>query len=133
MTPEEWWRRANEKRLSAGRLLDERKSSRDCYHLVGTAVEFAFKAVIAKRERFNQWPDQASRPDLYTHNLRVLFNLLGVDHSALPPSLRASLKTVLSWSRSMEYQGGRMPRKEAAQMYTAAFGTGGVIEWLKTL
>lgn len=132
MTPDEWWRRSNEKRVSAELLLSGRKSARDCYHLVGTSIEFALKATIA-RKRFNSWPTRAERPDLYTHDLRLLFSALGVDHTSLPPGLRAKLRTVLSWSRDKEYVGSKMPRKEAVQIFEAAFNEDGVIAWLKTL
>lgn len=133
MTPDQWFARANDKKVAASALRDDRKCGRECYQQVGTSIEFAIKGVIMKRQRFNTWPDAASRPDLHRHNLRSLFIHMDVDQSTLPPSLRAKLKTVLSWSRGMEYKGGRMPRKEVLQIFDAAFGPDGVLEWLRSL
>jgi len=130
---EEWWRQVENKRRAAATLRDKRRLCRECYHLCGVAVEFALKAAIMKSGRFNRWPSREARPDLHTHNLRILFGMLGVSHNGLPPELRTNLRTVLNWSRAAEYAEGKMPRKEVIQFYNAAFGPNGVVEWLKSL
>ena len=132
-TPEEWWRRIEGKRLVALHMKEDRRNAVEAWDACGTSVEFALKAVILKRERWNRWPDKADRPDLYTHDLRRLMALAGLDSSSIPRPMMPRFKTVLSWSRENEYQSALVPRRQARQIYEHAFGPDGVIEWLKTL
>ncbi|MBO0906314.1 hypothetical protein [Jiella sonneratiae] len=130
-TPEDWWRRVEDKRAVAARFKDDRKHAGEAWHASGSAVEFALKACILRREGWNRWPDRSHRPDLYVHDLGRLFAIAQISHEALPAELRASLRMVLSWRREHEYNGDRVPRRVARQMFEAAFGPDGVIEWLK--
>lgn len=99
----------------------------------GFAVEFALKALIIKRERLNAWPSKDRRPELYTHNLRDLFQAAGIDLQAVPKPLRGSLRTVLDWNRAHEYTSGKMSRANARSMVAAALGPEGVVAWLNAL
>ena len=99
----------------------------------GFAIEFALKALIIKRERLNAWPSKDARPDLYTHDLRGLFQAAQIDLHAAPKALRGSLRTVLDWKRSHEYTSGRMSRANARSMVSAAFDQDGVVAWLRNL
>ena len=96
----------------------------------GYAVEFELKALIIKRERLNSWPSNASRPELYTHNLRTLYLAAGLTSSDVPAAKRGAFKTVLDWDRLHEYKDQKMPRKVARSMVDAAFGENGVVDWL---
>lgn len=97
----------------------------------GFAVEFALKAVIMKRERFNQWPED--REDLRTHDIRKLLSLAGINPRSLPHPLQVNFKVVLDWDRGHDYTLGSMERRYARSMLEATFGEHGVIPWLKAL
>jgi len=133
ITIDGWWGRVESKRAVALKMVDDRAHCREAWQAAGTAVEFAFKAVIMKRERMNRWPDKSERPDLHTHDLRVLLRIAGVDPRGLERPLRASIRTVLDWDRSHDYAVGSMERRVARSMVDATFGPDGVVTWLKTL
>lgn len=96
-------------------------------------VEFALKAVICNRERFNAWPSKAMRPDLHTHDLKALFRAAGVDPRAAPRDVQPAIRQVLDWNRNHDYSAAPMPRKVARGMVEAAFGPNGVVGWLRRL
>lgn len=130
---DDWRRRAREKEQAAKVLATDRKTARDGYVQAGFAVEYALKAVIQKRHRFNRWPDKNERPDLYVHNLRPLIVAAGIDPQALSPELRKNLSVVSNWDRGHDYAAERMPRKVVRDMIECAFGEDGVMTWLMTL
>ena len=82
--------------------------------------------------RMNRWPDQATRPDLWTHNLVDLANALGVGPKVFDPKepSAASWKMAFEWHRGHGYASDKLAMKFSSQMYEAAFGSDGVIEWL---
>lgn len=124
------------KRAAAYLVVDDRTACGEAWMCAGYAVEFALKAYIMRRERLNGWPDKDSRPELYTHEIRKLFILAGLDLKTAPLALRGAVRMVLDWNRSHEYVGGRTSRAYARGMVEAAFGSnkaGGVVGWLKTL
>lgn len=133
ITPDGWRRLAKQKRAAALAMVNDRRHCREAWSAAGHAVEFSLKAVIMRRNRFNEWPDARSRPDLNVHNLRSLMELAGIDRTSIPRHLRAKVKTVLDWERAHDYNAGPMSRRQARTMVDAAFGDDGVIAWLATL
>jgi hypothetical protein len=133
LTADGWWRRCEAKRVVAGRMVDDRKHCREAWIAAGFAVEFALKASICKRERFNAWPSRDSRPDLHQHDLKKLFEIAGIDLRAAPADTQAAIRQVLDWNRKHDYDAKPMPRKVARSMFEAAFGGSGVVIWLKSL
>lgn len=121
------------KRAVAMALVDDKLACREAWMASGFAVEFALKALIIKRQRLNSWPSKEARPDLYTHDLRGLFQAAQIDPKTAPTALRGSLRTVLDWNRGHEYTSGRMSRANARSMVTAAFDQHGVVAWLRSL
>jgi hypothetical protein len=101
----------------------------------GFAVECCLKAAIMKKEGLNRWPDRFDDPDLWTHDLRVLFKRLGIDQLTFDPKnpIAPTLKTVLDWRREHGYSVGKVPLKFAKDICEAAFGSNGVVEWLAGL
>ncbi|MBB5046002.1 hypothetical protein HNR60_000744 [Rhodopseudomonas rhenobacensis] len=101
----------------------------------GFAVECCLKAAIMKKERLNRWPDRETAPDLWTHDLRVLFKRLGIDPLSFDPRspVAPALKMVLDWRREHGYAVGKVPNKLARDICEAAFESNGVIEWLAGL
>jgi hypothetical protein len=133
LTADGLWRRCEDKRSVALRMVEDRRSCREAWVAAGAGVEFALKAVICSRERFNAWPSKAIRPDLYTHDLKRLFMAAGIDLKATPKEIRPAIRQVLDWDRNHDYSAAPMPRKVALGMVEAAFGPDGVVEWLKHL
>jgi len=43
------------------------------------------KAYIMWKGRLNGWPDRDSRPELYTHDLRKLVGIAGIQLSTIDP------------------------------------------------
>jgi hypothetical protein len=98
----------------------------------GLSVECCLKAAIMKKERLNRWPGLDTAPDLWTHNLRDLFNRLGIGPLGLDPKhpIAPALKMVLDWRREHGYSVGKLPSKHARDLCKAAFDGNGVIEWI---
>ena len=111
-------------------MLDHRRAYIETWHRSGEAAEYALKGYI-HRKQYNEWPSQAERRDLYTHDLRVLFDLTGLDRTTMPPNTRAALMTVFGWDRDHAYTLDRLARAEARAMFEAVFGPEGPVEWLK--
>jgi hypothetical protein len=101
----------------------------------GFAVECCLKAAIMTKERLNRWPDREDAPDLWTHDLRLLFKRLGIDPLTFDTRHRVApaLKMCLDWKREHGYSVGKVPQKLARDICEAAFESDGVIEWLADL
>lgn len=82
--------------------------------------------------RMNRWPDQADRPDLWTHSLEDLANILGINPKSFDPTdaAAAAWKMTFEWHRGHGYASNKLSLKFSEQMYEAAFGSDGVVEWL---
>lgn len=133
ITADDFVARAEDKRAVAYAMVNDRKHCREAWNAAGTAVEFELKALIIRRRRWNAWPSKDSYPELYTHDLKLLFKESGVDLTAVPPELRGRLKVAFDWDRMHDYEAGKMARIVARQMVAAVFGKGGVCEWLRSL
>lgn len=126
------WARAEAKMSVSMAMVEDRKHCREAWHNAGSAVEFALKAVIMRRERYNIWPSKEAKPELHTHNLRSLFRLAAIDLHSAPKALRGSVRTALDWDRGHDYNPGTMKRSVARSMVNAVCGPEGVVAWLKT-
>ena len=97
----------------------------------GFAVECYLKAAIMRKFGMNRWPDKSERPDLWKHEPSELLKVLGVTFAGLGKSpIRFRLKTLLDWRRRHGYNPGSLPEKFAEQIYTDAFSSDGVVEWI---
>jgi hypothetical protein len=101
----------------------------------GFAVECCLKAAIMKKEGLNRWPDREHDPELWTHDLRILFRRLGVDPYSFDTRnpVAPALKMCLEWRREHGYSIGKVPQELARDICEAAFESNGVIEWLAGL
>src|SRR5277367_3907104 len=115
---------------SARVLAENRLAAAQAYFHVGLATECALKAYIMWKERLNSWPDRVSRRELYTHDLRELVELAGIELRTTDPT-GPSWAVVLQWDRSQGYDPNPMPRKVAGSMIEAAFGDDGVVTWIR--
>jgi hypothetical protein len=88
-----------------------------------------------KKERWNSWPSRNLAPEVWTHDLNVLFKRLGVDPETfdMTATVAPALKTVLDWRREHGYSVGTLPLKWANDICAAAFDGDGVVEWLAKL
>ena len=73
------FQRLAELRLSEARLLAHGGHPSGAYYLAGYAIECALKAYIAAQLRENEIPDRAFVNDIYTHDLRKLIRLAGLE------------------------------------------------------
>jgi hypothetical protein len=133
LTADAFLRMVESKRVVAFATVENKLACREAWLASGFAVEFSLKALIIKRERLNAWPSKDARPDLYTHDLRGLFQAAGIDLKSVPEALRGSVRTVLDWNRAHEYTSGQMSRANARSMVAAAFDQHGVVVWLNSL
>jgi len=80
----------------------------------------------------NRWPDIADRPDLYTHRLDELAQILGISPQTFDPKDAGAphWKMAFEWHRGHGYASDKLSVRFAEQMYEASFGSDGVIEWL---
>ncbi|WP_273795133.1 hypothetical protein [Brucella intermedia] len=116
-------------RVALAMVNDKLAAGQAAFH-AGLAVECALKAYIWHVERFNQWPDKGSRPDLYHHNLRKLKGIAGVTIKATDNNA-PSWHVMLSWDRNQGYDPQPMPRKVAKSYIEASFGDEGVVTWIR--
>ncbi|MEW6598475.1 MAG: hypothetical protein AB1429_13395 [Pseudomonadota bacterium] len=123
-------RLAERKRAAALALVDNSLAAGEAWMAAGYAVEFALKACVMRREGLGAWPAKKTRPELYTHNLRELFRLAGIELGSAPEEVRAPLRTVLDWDRALEYNLTVISPAQARTMVAAAFGESGVVAWL---
>ena len=105
------------------------------YYLAGYAVECALKACIAKETRRFEFPDKKRVDSSYSHNLRELIRIAGLDEALVgragsDPVFRKNWDSVQSWSEQSRYRRNSL---EAAQILLAAVGDRrhGVISWIK--
>jgi hypothetical protein len=113
-------------------LAESRVAAAQAYSHAGFAVECALKAYIMWKGRLNGWPDRDSRPELYTHDLRKLVGIAGIQLSTIDP-IGPSWKVVLDWDRNQAYDPNPMPRRVARSMVEAAFGQKGVVTWIREI
>ncbi|WIA55461.1 hypothetical protein N6H05_20900 [Sphingobium sp. WTD-1] len=131
LTVDDWWAMVSREQATADAMVNHRAHCDAAWNASGRAVEFALKAVIMKRERWNCWPDRTLAEKYHTHDIRMLFRLAGIDVRTTPPPPRHLLRTVMDWKREHDYRPGRMTRQVARSMVKAAFSEEGVVQWLK--
>jgi hypothetical protein len=123
---------AEQHEQSARVLARDRVAAGQAYFHVGVAAECSLKAYIMWKERLNSWPDRSLRPELYTHDLRKLVQIAGIQLKTTDP-LGPSWKVVLDWDRNQAYDPKPMPRRVALSMIEAAFGPKGVVTWIREI
>ena len=129
---EEWLSLARQHQVAAEMMANNREAAAQGHLHAGFAVECALKAYIMRRERLNAWPSKEARPDLYTHNLRALKEVAGIEVGPRDATA-ASWLVALQWDRNQGYDPERMPRKVARSMVEAAFGANGVVSWIRLI
>ena len=81
-------------------------------------------------ERLNAWPSRDARPDLYTHDLRKLLAIAGINFDA-SHQIAAALHLAVQWDRNQGYDPQPMPTRVIDSWIMVAFGPEGVVTWLR--
>ncbi|MCU1238774.1 MAG: hypothetical protein JWP63_6741 [Candidatus Solibacter sp.] len=105
------------------------------YYLAGYAVECALKACIAKGTQRFDFPDRKRVESSYSHNLRELIKVAGLDearlqHAERNPNFGSNWDAVVAWFEQSRY---RRHLSETAELMLTAVGDKrhGVISWIK--
>lgn len=115
-------------------LLKAREYS-GAYYLAGYAVECAFKACIAKQFKRYEFPDKKRVNDSYTHDLKKLADLGGLDgaildHAGSDDSFRRNWNLVTEWSEKSRYE--TSDRARARDLINAIMeADSGVMPWVR--
>ncbi len=123
-------------RLSEAKLLAQQGHSSGAYYLAGYAIECALKALIAAQFKDNQIPNKAFVNDIYTHDLKKLIRLAGLElalNSARQADATFSqrLAVVENWTEQSRYV--ICTEQAASDMIDALDGDQGkqgIFQWL---
>lgn len=106
------------------------------FYLAGYAVECALKACIAKQVRKFDFPDKKFANDVFTHDLKRLVSLAGLDtilasERSLNPTLDRYWSQVLDWNESFRYDPG-ITETQARSLCKACHGDrNSVLSWIR--
>jgi hypothetical protein len=127
-SPDEWLELAKQHEAAARVLASSGETASRSLHHVGSAVECTLKAVVMKAERLNTWPE---RPEYFTHDLKALRVKAGLA-LANTDAVAPKWAVVVQWDRHQDYSPKKTPIIVAQSYVEAAFGIGGVVEWIKS-
>ncbi|MBI4482433.1 MAG: HEPN domain-containing protein [Acidobacteria bacterium] len=105
------------------------------YYLAGYAIECALKACIARKTRRYDFPDKQTVNDSYTHDLKRLVKLAGLElqrdaQEKAYPGFKVNWDIVKDWTEESRYR--TSDRKKAQDLYSAIAGRRyGVLSWLR--
>lgn len=112
-TIDEWLSLAGQHEAAARKLAGARPTAAQGYWHAGMAIECALKAAIMHHERLNTWPSISSRRELYTHDVRDLFRLAGIQVQATDATAPA-WHVALQWDRNQGVRSAANASKSGA-------------------
>lgn len=122
-------------RFKEARALMELGLFDGAYYLAGYAIECALKACIAKGTRRHEFPDKKKVDTSYSHNLRELVRVAGLEDARLDyahsdPAFGTNWDVVQLWSEQSRYE---RHRAVSALELLKAIGDPrhGVIAWIR--
>jgi HEPN domain-containing protein len=122
-------------RLKEARILLRARCWEGAFHFAGLVIEYALKACIAKQTIRHEFPDKEHVIGSYTHNLRTLIRLAGLESSlqeaaGARPELSLNWSIVREWSEQSRYE---RPSPTDAENLVRAVGDRryGVLRWLR--
>jgi hypothetical protein len=121
-------------RLNDARVLMQGGNVEGAYYLTGLAVECAVKACIAKNTKRHDFPpNQSAIKDIYTHDLGKLVKAAGLQTALESETSRSSAfndnwAVIKLWNIESRYMTKGL---NAHDLYRAAVGRGGVMQWLR--
>jgi HEPN domain-containing protein len=122
-------------RIREARILFKAGEYSGAYYLAGYAVECALKACIAKKTRRFDFPDKSRALQSYTHNLRELLRLAGLNDD-LEATQKTSEKFAAGWNEvckwTEESRYSTWTKNDAGQILDAIVRRkDGVLPWIK--
>ena len=123
-------------RLSEAKVLLDNEYYSGAYYLLGYAVECALKACIAKQVQRHDFPNRQTVNDSYTHNLRALLKVSGLEielrrERIRNPALDPNWTIVDDWAVDSRYDYAK-DEVTTRDFYSAITArSNGVIPWLK--
>ncbi|MCX7020939.1 MAG: HEPN domain-containing protein [bacterium] len=119
-------------RVRDAQILLEAKRYVSSYYLIGYAVEYALKAVIAKRTRRHEFPEKKRVNESWTHDFDKLFEKAALEKEPMNKQTETYLATVKKWKPDSRYE-PKKSRNEAEDLFEAVTHPhDGVLSWLKT-
>jgi len=122
-------------RLKEAKVLLDNGYYDGAYYLCGYVVECGLKACIAKKTNKHDFPDKKTVLDSYTHDLKKLVQVAGLQTNLLPeintqPALATNWAIVVQWSEESRYEKWTEPY--ARNMYEAVGSKNhGVLRWIR--
>lgn len=122
-------------RLREAKLLLDHHNYSGAYYLSGYSIEYALKACISRKIRQSEIPDKKFINDCYTHSLKDLVKLAGLE------SARATLERsnanfasnwaiVKDWNESARYK--TFNHIQALELYSSITSrSGGILSWIR--
>lgn len=122
-------------RLRESRLLLNSRNYSGAYYLSGYTIECALKACISRKIRNNEIPEKKFIHDIYTHSLKELIKLAGLetDRIALERTnvnFATNWAIVKDWNESSRYK--IFNRNQATELYNSITSrSGGILQWIR--
>ena len=121
-------------RVQEAAVLLHNREMQGAYYLAGYAIECALKACIAKETKRHDFPPKPEDVrDVYTHDLKKLLRLAGLDKQLENdmqgnPALAINWGVVKDWDEKSRYVVSGLNGKD---MHRAVTGPDGVLTWIK--
>jgi HEPN domain-containing protein len=122
-------------RLREANILIANGNYSGAYYLAGYAIECALKACISRQIRANTIPDKKLINETYTHNVKDLVKLAGIEsqRSTLErtnANFAANWAIVKDWNESSRYK--TYTQIQAQELYNSITSrTGGILIWIR--
>ncbi|MDQ2751547.1 MAG: HEPN domain-containing protein [Bacteroidota bacterium] len=122
-------------RLREAKLLLDNQSYSGAYYLSGYSIEYALKACISRKIHASEIPDKKFISDCYTHNLKDLVKLAGLenDRATLERSsvnFASNWAIVKDWNEVARYK--TFTHIQATELYTSITSrSGGILSWIR--
>ncbi len=122
-------------RLGEAKLLLDNQNYSGAYYLSGYSIEYALKACISRKIRQSEIPDKKFINDCYTHNLKDLVKLAGLegDRTTLERSnanFASNWAIVKDWNESARYK--TFNQVQATELYSSITSqSGGILSWIR--
>ncbi len=129
-TVEDWLKLADNYRAACELLISNPDMGAIAWSQAGFALECTMKAAIHAQFRFNRWPAQSERRELYTHDLEKLAGILGM---TVEPSaeIAPAWATVIQWRRTHMYNPSEFPPAVVRSLIDAVFSEEGMCQWMR--
>jgi HEPN domain-containing protein len=105
------------------------------YYLAGYSIECAIKACISRSIRQSEIPDKKFIQDCYTHNLRDLVRLAGLENyratlERTNTNFAANWAIVKEWKETSRYL--TFTQTQARELYNSITSrNGGILRWIR--